>query len=258
MSAVYVPPGKSILSSAGTDRVRSLVAEGWKLLASGSEGDAADLFGRVLLQDPGCADAREGLAQARAAAAERARRLDDGLDQAQRAAAAGDHDAARALLQQIVEQGGDRDRAHTALDRLDARGGRVDHDLLVKDGVAGLARIGAAAPLSAAWARPALALACTVGFAVLAVGVDARWDGLIQALEGAPRPASAATPAPAAVAPLSRGEQALADARRLMEQGDAAGALRALDRVRPEEPAYPFARQLRRQAESALRAGRWR
>jgi hypothetical protein len=48
-----------------------------------------------------------------------------------------------------------------------------------------------------------------------------------------------------------------AEARRLMEQGDAAGALRALDRVRPEEPAYPFARQLRRQAESALRPGRW-
>jgi hypothetical protein len=61
----------------------------------------------------------------------------------------------------------------------------------------------------------------------------------------------------APVAPLSEGEQRLAEARRLMEQGDAAGALRALDGVRPEEPAYPFARQLRTQAESALRAGRW-
>jgi hypothetical protein len=59
------------------------------------------------------------------------------------------------------------------------------------------------------------------------------------------------------VAPLSRGEQALAEARRLMEAGDAAGALRALDGVPPEEPAYPFARQLRRQAEGVLRAGRW-
>ncbi|HVR72030.1 MAG TPA: hypothetical protein VMT87_14395, partial [Vicinamibacteria bacterium] len=66
------------MSSAGPDRRTSLVAEGWKLLAAGHERDAADLFGRVLLQDPSCADARRGVAQARAAAAERARRLDAG------------------------------------------------------------------------------------------------------------------------------------------------------------------------------------
>jgi hypothetical protein len=41
-----------------------------------------------------------------------------------------------------------------------------------------------------------------------------------------------------------------------MEAGDPAGALLALDGVPPEEPAYPFARQLRRQAESVMRAGR--
>lgn len=245
------------MSSAGADRRTSLVAEGWKLLGAGNERDAADLFGRVLLQDPDCAEARRGLAQARVAAAERARRLDAGLDQAQRAADEGDHDAARALLREIVEQGGDRDRAHAALDRLDVRGGRVDHDLIAGGGSTGIGRPGAAAPLPAAWARRALALSCALGFALLAAGVDARWDGLLRALEGAPRPQSAATPAASGVAPLSQGERALADARRLMEQGDAAGALRALDEVRPEEPAYPFARQLRSQAEHALRAGRW-
>jgi hypothetical protein len=233
-----------------------LISEGWKLLASGEERDAADLFGRVLLHDPADEEARRGLARARAAEAERARRLDAELDRAQRVADGGDRDGARALLRTIVDQGGDRDRAHAALDRLDGRGGRVDEDLLARDGQTRPGGRGASAS-GPAWARPALALCCAAGFALLAAGLDARWDGLIQTLAGAPRPVSAATPAPAAVAPLSRGEQAVADARRLMEQGDAAGALRALDGVRPEEPAYPFARQLRRQAESALRAGRW-
>lgn len=245
------------MSSAGTDRIRSQVTAGWKLLDAGSDRDAADLFGRVLLQDPECLDARRGLAQARAAAAERDRRLEAELDQAHCAAAAGDHAGARALLLEIVDQGGDRDRARAALDRLDARGGRVDHDVPAADSAGGVGGTGTSSPLPPAWARRALAVSCAVGFALLAAGVDSRWEGLIQALEGAPRPDSAATPVPAAVAPLSRGEQALADARRLMEQGDAAGALRALDGVRPEEPAYPFARQLRSQAESALGPGRW-
>ncbi len=244
------------MSLAGTDRRTSLLAEGWKLLAAGHERDAADLFGRVLLHDPGCAEARRGAAQARAAAAERARRLDAGLDRAQRAADKGDHAAARALLHEIVAQGGDRDRAHVALDRLDAREGRLEDQLVAAAGGSAADRVAPSAAVAPAPARRALALLCATGFALLALGVDARWDGLIQALEGAPRPQSAATPAPA-LAPRSRGEQALAEARRLMEAGDAAGALRALDGVPPEEPAYPFARQLRRQAEGALRSGRW-
>jgi hypothetical protein len=241
------------LSSARTDRRTSLVAEGWKLLAAGHERDAADLFGRVLLQDPSCAEARRGVAQARAAAAERARRLDAGLDHAQRAAEAGDHAAARALLHEIVEQGGDRDRAHAALDRLDARGGRVEHALAAGGLAAAQETAGRSTAVPPGRARRVLALLGAGAFALLAVGVDARWEGLIQALEGAPRPESAATPGPPDVAPLSRGERALADARRFMEAGDPEGALRALDGVPPEEPAYPFARRLRRQAETVLR-----
>ena len=244
------------MSSADRRRQRSLLREGWKLLSAGEGRAAADLFGRVLLQDPDCAEARRGLAHARDVDAERARQLDAELEHAQHVAETGDPNAARALLHAIVEQGGDRDRAHAALDRLDARGGRVDDAVLARDGAGGEG--GApVSPLRAGWARPALAVSCAIGLALLVAGVDARWDGLLEALEGAPRPASAATPVPAAVAPLSRGEQAVAEARRLMEQGDAAGALRALDGVRPEEPAYPFARQRRSQAENAVRTGQW-
>jgi hypothetical protein len=242
------------LSSAGPTRHEALLAEAWRLLDAGRERDAADLFGRLLLDDADSGEARRGLAAARAALAERARRLDAGLDQASHAAQAGDNDAARALLEQIVDQGGDRDRALAALDRLDPRGGRVDPGL-APAAASAAESASSGLPRAPAWARRALGGLCAAAFALLAVGVDARWDGLIRVLEGAPRPQSAATPAPAPVAPLSPGEQALADARRLMEQGDTAGALRALDAVPPEEPAYPFARQLRSQAESTLRMG---
>jgi hypothetical protein len=232
-----------------------MIGQAWSLLQAGREGDAADLFGRLLLHDPDCEEARRGLADARSAAAERARRLDAGLDQAREAVHAGDPATARALLEHIVDEGGDRDRARAVLDKLDARSGRVEADLADDAAAAPSARLGASAQ-APAWARRALAAGCAAAFAVLAAGVDARWDGLIRVLERTPRPQSAATPAALPMAPISPGEQALADARRMMEQGDTAGALRALDAVPPEEPAYPFARQLRTQAETALRAGR--
>ena len=243
------------MSLAGQNARAALIAEAWRLLHEGREREAADLFGRLLLDDTDCAEARRGLAEARSAVAERARRLDAGLEEADAAAQAGDPEAARALLERIVREGGDRDRALAALDRLDPRGGRIDAGRLEADrrdgGVSATPGTGAHA-----WARRALATGCVALFALLAAGVDARWDGLIRVLERAPRPQSAATPAPSPLAPLSRGEQALAEARRMMEQGDTAGALRALDAVPPEEPAYPFARQLRTQAASGLRAGR--
>jgi DNA-binding response OmpR family regulator len=55
-------------------------------------------------------------------------------------------------------------------------------------------------------------------------------------------------------APPTGGERALAEARRRLDAGDAAAALVVLDRVGPQDAAYPFARQLRQQAERALHA----
>jgi hypothetical protein len=48
------------------------------------------------------------------------------------------------------------------------------------------------------------------------------------------------------------GEEVLARARRLIERGDPAAAIEVLDSVSPAEPAYPFARELRRQAVTAM------
>jgi len=87
--------------------------------------------------------------------------------------------------------------------------------------------------------------------------VASSWEGLMARLAGAPAPAAALLPAPPAEA--TPGERAIAEARRLGERGDLAGALAALDSVLPQDPAYPFARHLRGQAAEALRSGgRWR
>jgi len=89
---------------------------------------------------------------------------------------------------------------------------------------------------------------------LVAASVVLNWPRLMGWLERSPEPSVRAS-TPSVQPPLpSPGERAVADARRLLEQGDTAGALAALDRVLPEEPAYLFARQLRQQAESVLKA----
>ena len=108
-----------------------------------------------------------------------------------------------------------------------------------------------------AWPRRALASLWALVLAVLASSVASSWEGLMARLAGAPAPAAALLPAPPAVA--TPGERAIAEAHRLGERGDLAGALAALDSVLPQDPAYPFARHLRGQAAEALRSGgRWR
>ena len=87
--------------------------------------EAADLFGRVLLRDPGNDKAQLGLRRARACAHETERVLDAQLEQAGRALEAGDLGGARAMLEEVVSKGGDRDRAHAMLDRLDTRAGSL-------------------------------------------------------------------------------------------------------------------------------------
>jgi len=108
----------------------------------------------------------------------------------------------------------------------------------------------------AAWPRKVLASLWALALSVLASSVASSWEGLMARLAGAPAPA-ALLPAPPAEA--TPGERAIAEARRLGERGDLAGALAALDSVLPQDPAYPFARHLRGQAAEALRSGgRWR
>lgn len=234
-------------------RIQALLAEGWELLHAGSPREAADAFGRILLQDPHHTESQRGLDRARAAVAEEQRLLDERFDEVSQVLRAGEKDRARTLLEEIVRRGGDRDRALSLLDRLDSRGGRLEHAGVPDDVVV------APPPAPAArsvWSRRLLVAAWSVLFALMAAGVGSSWERLVGSLVQPPSPSSRlVTPSLHLPAPTA-GEIAVAEARRLLEQGDAAGALRTLDRISPEEPAYPFARRLRGQVEQTLREPR--
>jgi hypothetical protein len=229
------------------ERIQGLLAEGWRLLAAGEPREAALVFGRVALVESVHPEALRGLASARAAITESERRNDERLHDAQRALEKGDLAIARTALEAVIAEGGDRDQAATLLDRLDARGGRLDR---VTSPAADMTAHSVARGSAVSWSRRAFAAAATIVLVVLGAGVFSSWDRLLFGLTRPPSPrtgTAAAEPAPAA-----GGARALADARRLLDAGDAAAALAALDRVGPQEAAYPFARQLRQQAQRAL------
>lgn len=233
-----------------TDPIRTLLVRGRTLLDNNQGREAADLFGRVLLRDPANAEARAGLKRARAFVHEHERTLEAKLEHAVGALEAGEEARARALLEEVVSKGGDRDRAHALLDRLDTRAGSLHGLEHQEEAAAGTP----APPARRAWARPVLIGAWAMAFATLAVGVGTRWDRLLVSLSRTPSPTSRAGPPTTQVPVPPAGERALAEARELLDRGDPAGALAALDRVSPQEPAYPFARQLRTHAAAVLRA----
>jgi nitroreductase len=235
------------VTATDRERIQGLLAEGWRLLEAGDAREAALVFGRVAMVEPARAEAIRGLASARGAITEAERRSDERLDEARRALENGDLAAARAGLEAVIADGGDRDHAAVLLDRLDERGGRLERaQPSVAESAEPVLR-----PSPVSWSRRAFAAASTIVLVVLGAGVFSSWDRLLFGLTRppSPRPNAVATWPP----PARGGDRALAEARRLMDAGNAAAALAALDRVRPQEAAYPFARQLRQQAELALR-----
>jgi len=237
------------VTATDRDRIQGLLAEGWRLLEAGDSREAARVFGRVALVEPASPEALQGLASARVAITESERRNDERLHEAQRALEKGDLKVARTALEAVIAEGGDRDHAASLLDRLDARGGRLDpvEAPLTEAAPSPIARVSAVS-----WSRRAFAAAATIVLVVLGAGVFSSWDRLLFGLTRPPSPRSDQTAA--WPAPPTGGERALAEARRLLDAGDPAAALVALDRVGPQEAAYPFARQLRQQAQRALHA----
>jgi hypothetical protein len=235
--------------NAAKDPVRRLLDEGDSHL-SGGRGDAAALaFERVLLHDPGHAGARLGLEQARAAVVEAEHRSESCVDLAERAIDRGAWDEARAQLDAALGERPTSARALALADRLDRRSGRVAVPVVRADARPPAPR----AERRPHWSRRVFLATCAVVFASLAAGVAASWDGLIGRLTRAPRPAAMMAPPTLGAAAVSEGGRAVSDARLRLEQGDPAGALAALERVRPEDPLYPYAQQLRLKSESARR-----
>jgi hypothetical protein len=233
-------------------RLRRLLDEGRDLLSKGRSGEAADVFGRILLLDSQNAEARQGLEHARASSVEIERVLAGRLAEAESAFADGDESHARRLLDEVIRDGGDRDRARDLMDRLDRRPGRLHPSTGAGRAVDGDDERGAA---PSPWARRAVVAAWMLVFGLLATGAASSWDRLLDRLGRAPSPSAPPAPAAPTLAAVTPGERAVADARRLLESGDTVAAFAILDRISPDEPAYPFARELRRQAETVLRSG---
>jgi len=228
-------------------RVRRLLEEGRNFLRTGRSGDAGLAFGRILLRDPRHAEARRGLARARAAADEARRTQEASLDEAQHALETGDPERSRRLLETLAA-GDERERALELLDRLDAREGRIDPARSAGESPGDAWPQGA--PPRPAWLRRALLASWVVLMISMGAGLAGRWNRIVGGLLEPPVP----TPREAhtvreAVQP---GEQALEQASRLLAQGDAARAVQVLSGVPADDPAYPFSLRLRLEAQAAL------
>lgn len=233
------------------ERIRDWLDQGWELLNRGAAPQAGDVFDRVLLLDPASQEARRGAEKAEALCREAARLWAERLGEAEAAAAGGDSATARHLAEDVIAQGGDRDRAHALLDRLDRRQGR--RETAAPPPTADTeSRLEVARPGGRSWSRKVLLGGWALLFALLLGGVASSFEGLLARLERAPVPASFTLPPTTALPAPASGEQTVATARQLLDQGDAAGAVALLRGVKPAEPAYPFAQQLMSQAQAEL------
>ena len=230
------------------DKIEGLLAEGRALLASGRPGNAALVFERILLLAPADSTARSGLDAARSASAEHERNLEERMAAAEMRIEEGAHTDARALLSAVVRDGGDSHRVAALLDRIPIPPGWFT--LPRRDGEGPVLAVPAGTPRGRS--RMMLGALCAALFLLLGATVAATWDGLMRRLAQVPTPRDASVAA--WVQPGARAEDlTIAAARRLLDDGDPARAVALLDSVHPHQPSYPFARQLRGQAERALR-----
>jgi len=99
--------------------------------------------------------------------------------------------------------------------------------------------------------RRLLVAAWGFAFAISGAAIAGSWDALTAQLTRTPAPSTRMAPESAHQSQPGAGEHSLAQARRQIEVGDLPGALATLDGISPEDPAYPFARRLRRDAQQA-------
>jgi len=231
-------------------RAKEMLVQGWTLLGRGRGGEAGDLFGRVLLGDQANLEARRGLELSRAAAGEADRIRECLVVEAEKALNDGQPRDARRLLDGAAGPGGGSERALALEDRVERLLGRVasavpPRAIEVPPGGPGRAR-------QPGWSRALLTLGWTLAFTALGVGITLNWESFMRRLVRTPAPTSRLAPPTTHLAAPTPGEEAVAQARRLMERGDWAGALAVLDRVPAAEPAYPFACRLREDVKSTL------
>lgn len=237
-------------------RAEALLVEGLDRYFAGRYDDAIHIWTRVLFLDRSHARARAYIDRARTALAERQRHGEEMLEASQDLLSQGRTEAARRLLAEAVETGGDDERAAALRSKLD----RLEHldQLLHRPLVPDEARAPAAPVPGWRWprrrSRAALAggiTLVTLGLAAIAtlvwvggvVGLPSRRDRLID------------RPSPEQWPVLSSAEVALVRARRLYSGGRLAEALQALEQVGAESPSRGHADALRVEIQELLLAG---
>lgn len=205
----------------------------------------------MALREPADPAARQGLSAAEDAIAERHRLADEALAAAVEALEDGRAEEARAFTDAGLAAGADPERVHALLDQLNPPRSARSRFAIFRESEPSDTPTHESAAHRASRRRSAFALACALTFVGLGAGVGVLWERAMMRLAAPPVPRMTAPPAPGAAATVMS-DGTIAEARRLLDAGDAAGAVAVLDRVQPAEPAYPFARQLRAQAERAL------
>jgi hypothetical protein len=238
------------LKSRVDNHVARLMDQGRSFLAEGRGNEASLRFSRVLLDDPAHAAARQGQEEARALLGEGERLAGLKLHEAQAAVRDGRVEEARRLSNEALACGADPAVVQSLLDRFDPRSGKVSKaETVTAEKPPGPS---STLPSPRGYRRGVLVFGWVVALVVLIGMVAVSWERIVGKLSGAPRPSSAGAPPITSVPQRGVGEAAVAEARRLLEVGEAASALRTLDRIPADDPALPYARQVRAQAEAAL------
>lgn len=223
-------------------RLKELRAQGLGLLGEGRHREAALVFERLLLQDPADATARRGLESARALASDAARDEEARLHAVDVALARGERALARRLLEELQSRDADPDALGSRLERLEARRGAFG---LPAPATASSPAEVTGATVKQGPSRRAFAAVWCVLLLVLGAGVASSWDRLVTRLVETPAPNAHPVPPGTRLPQPTAGERALAQARESLERGELRAALASLDRIAADDPAYPFARQLR-------------
>jgi tetratricopeptide (TPR) repeat protein len=241
-------------------RIEQLLLAGLDQYFSGQYDQAINVWTRALFFDRSHARARAYIERARRAQAERQRESEELLHNGTAAYRSGNVKEARRLLQAALDAGAPLELAFPMLERLNQLEPMpmVPAPARPHRAVPAAIRHGAALPPRF---RPApLATAASVLVAIVIaitalVATRADWRALIS-LSSLSAPAASASLAPVAreavLAMPTRGEMALARARRLAGAGELHDALSALDLVRATDPQRTDADELRSEIQRQL------
>jgi len=244
-------------SAADRDaRIEQLLLAGLDQYFAGQYDQAINVWTRVLFFDRGHARARAYIERARRAQAERQRESEELLHTGTMAYRSGDVTEARRLLQAALDSGAPLELAFPMLERLNQL--EPMPAMLAPARSARVAPVATTFELSAAAQRRPLWPTVMV---VSALAVAGACVAAVLLIRSGWRTATATSQLPAPFAPVAReavlavptrGEMALARARRLAAGGSLHDALAALELVRATDPQRQDADQLRSEIQHQL------